>query len=480
MDGLIKGFYQYKSLSDTVFILKEIELKQEKDPTLHIDQANASFARFMEVAPITTAAGVEKTKQLKLGLEQAIAEIQRGENATGAVANLEKLVSDFTGLIVEYDVAGSATYLQQFNLQKNILIAIILALSCGLIFVSSLVIKNTITSRIFAINKVLQAMSRGDFTVKMTQQRNDEIGEMTLALNNVAQELNTTIAAIKRNANIIDAKSSEIADGNTDLASRTEEQASALQETAASMEEIKTTVANNTENAQRANQLAFSAKDTASKGAEVMQDVAVTMRHIEESTQKVSDITSVINGIASQTNILALNAAVEAARAGEQGRGFAVVAAEVRNLASRSGDAAKEIQALINDAVRNISHGSTLVVNAGNTMDGIVTSVDRVSNIMQEITTASEEQNTGITQIAVAINQMDAMTQQNSALVESSALNTRTLSTQANELAASVAIFNVDEPAPVAVLTTPAEVQNRPPVLTSPKAKDKESEWKTF
>ncbi len=205
MDGLIKGFYQYKSLSDTVFILKEIELKQEKDPTLHIDQANASFARFMEVAPITTAAGVEKTKQLKLGLEQAIAEIQRGENATGAVANLEKLVSDFTGLIVEYDVAGSATYLQQFNLQKNILIAIILALSCGLIFVSSLVIKNTITSRIFAINKVLQAMSRGDFTVKMTQQRNDEIGEMTLALNNVAQELNTTIAAIKRNANIIDA-----------------------------------------------------------------------------------------------------------------------------------------------------------------------------------------------------------------------------------------------------------------------------------
>ena len=236
----------------------------------------------------------------------------------------------------------------------------------------------------------------------------------------------------------------EIRQGNSDLSGRTEQQASALEETAASMEELTSTVRQNADNAHQANQLALSASDTATRGGEVVARVVETMCSISDSSKKVVDIISVIDGIAFQTNILALNAAVEAARAGEQGRGFAVVATEVRNLAQRSAAAAKEIKALIGDSVDKVGVGSALVAEAGQTMDDVVASVRRVSDIVAEISAASTEQSAGIGQVNQAIGQMDGVTQQNAALVEEAAAAAESLQQQSATLVALVAEFRMD------------------------------------
>ncbi|MFN4003943.1 MAG: methyl-accepting chemotaxis protein [Hylemonella sp.] len=263
------------------------------------------------------------------------------------------------------------------------------------------------------------------------------------ALRNMLQRMQTAVATVRQGAESVSTASAEIAQGNQDLSARTESQASALEETAASMEELGSTVKQNADNARQANQLAQSASTVAVKGGEVVAQVVDTMKGINDASKKIADIINVIDGIAFQTNILALNAAVEAARAGEQGRGFAVVAGEVRNLAQRSAEAAKEIKALITDSVGRVEQGTALVDQAGATMNEVVASIRRVTDIMGEISAASAEQSAGVAQVGEAITQMDQTTQQNAALVEEMAAAAASLNTQAQELVQAVAVFRL-------------------------------------
>jgi methyl-accepting chemotaxis protein len=263
------------------------------------------------------------------------------------------------------------------------------------------------------------------------------------AMNGVAQGLGKIVREVHRRTDTIASATDEIAAGNVDLSQRTEEQASSLEETASSMEELTGTVKQNAQNAKQANQLAGGASAVAVKGGEVVGQVVQTMFSINESSKKIADIISVIDGIAFQTNILALNAAVEAARAGEQGRGFAVVASEVRTLAQRSAAAAKEIKSLITDSVAKVEDGSKLVDQAGQTMEEIVTAVKRVTDIMAEIAAASQEQSSGIEQVNQAIVQMDQVTQQNAALVEEAAAAADSLREQAQSLTQAVSVFKL-------------------------------------
>jgi methyl-accepting chemotaxis protein len=289
----------------------------------------------------------------------------------------------------------------------------------------------------------LERIAQGDFSEKIEAEYHGSFGEIKDNANLTVERLTETVQRIKEAADTISTASKEIASGNTDLSSRTEEQASSLEETAASMEQLTSTVKQNAENAKQANQLALSASDIAVKGGAVVGQVVGTMSSISESSKKIVDIISVIDGIAFQTNILALNAAVEAARAGEQGRGFAVVASEVRNLAQRSAAAAKEIKGLISDSVEKVGAGTRLVDEAGKTMDEVVNSVKRVTDIMAEITAASTEQSQGIEQVNTAITQMDDVTQQNAALVEQAAAAAESLEEQAQDLAALMSTFKL-------------------------------------
>ncbi|HDR8965550.1 TPA: MCP four helix bundle domain-containing protein [Burkholderia vietnamiensis] len=288
------------------------------------------------------------------------------------------------------------------------------------------------------------------------------------SLDAMRARLTTIVQGIKVSAESISLAAAEVAQGNVDLSQRTEEQAASLEETAASMEQLTSTVRQNTENARQGSTLAAAASQTAASGGTVVKQVVGTMEDIASSSQKVAEIISVIEGIAFQTNILALNAAVEAARAGEQGRGFAVVAGEVRTLAQRSAVAAKEIKELIETSVTHVAAGSALVSNAGTTMDEIVRSVRRVTDIMGEIASASSEQSTGIEQVNVAVTQMDEVTQQNAALVEQATAAAQSMADQADSLKAAVAIFKVESrsqpaAAPVAaVARTPARGAKRP------------------
>jgi len=283
-----------------------------------------------------------------------------------------------------------------------------------------------------------------------------------MALQETVGTLHASMLKIRQGSSTIATASSQIAAGNQDLSSRTEQQASSLQETAASMEELTSTVTQNAENARQANQLAVSASGVAVRGGSVVAQVVDTMGAINTSSRKIVDIIGVIDGIAFQTNILALNAAVEAARAGEQGRGFAVVAAEVRSLAQRSAEAAKEIKALIDDSVQKVGEGSRQVAQAGSTMDEIVGSVQRVTDIMAEIMAASQEQTQGIGQVNQAITQMDQVAQQNAALVEEAAAAAASLQTQAVTLGEVVDLFRLEAQHPLAAAAQ--SLQGRPPL----------------
>ena len=291
---------------------------------------------------------------------------------------------------------------------------------------------------------VARRVADGDLTAQIDASATDETGQLLLALKDMNGSLLTIVAEVRGGTDSIATSSTEIAAGNQDLSSRTEQQAGSLEETASSMEELTSTVKQNADNARQANQLAASASQVAVKGGEVVAQVVGTMESINASSNKIVDIIAVIDGIAFQTNILALNAAVEAARAGEQGRGFAVVASEVRNLAQRSASAAKEIKTLIGASVEQVHAGSKLVAEAGSTMNDIVSSVQRVSDIISEITAASSEQSAGIDEINRAIGQMDAVTQQNAALVEEAAAAAESMQNQAHSLAQIVSVFKLD------------------------------------
>ncbi|CNI83642.1 methyl-accepting chemotaxis protein [Yersinia bercovieri] len=306
-------------------------------------------------------------------------------------------------------------------------------------------ITRNVLDRLAEASTIFSEISKGQLAKKVPQYGSNEIGKLFVNIELMRKSLAEIISGVKEAATNIKNNSVEIAEGNNDLSSRTEEQASALQETAASMEQIKTTVENNTTHAHEANKLAMDTKDMADSGSLIMVDVVHSMDTIANHASQISNIIKVIDGIAGQTNILALNAAVEAARAGEQGRGFAVVATEVRNLAQRSADAAKEIRGLIEHSVHDTQTGSKRVDSAKNTMTEIVAMVSKVSGIMQDITQASEEQSMGIRQVAVAINEMDVVTQQNSALVEESATITALMNEQTMVMEEMVSVFQLNE-----------------------------------
>jgi methyl-accepting chemotaxis protein len=312
---------------------------------------------------------------------------------------------------------------------------------------------------------VAETVASGDLSQHIDASGKDETGALLRALRHMNDSLTSIVGEVRSGTDTIATASAEISAGNLDLSNRTEQQASALEETAASMEELTTTVRNNADNARQANTLSMTASDVAVQGGAVVSQVIDTMGAINEASRKIVDIIAVIDGIAFQTNILALNAAVEAARAGEQGRGFAVVASEVRTLAQRSAAAAKEIKELIGASVEQVEAGTKLVDKAGATMEDVVTSIRRVTDIMGEITTASQEQSGGIEQVNRAIGQMDAVTQQNAALVEQSAAAATSMQDQAMKLAQVVSVFKL-EPGAAGV---PAAVMKKP-VAQLPKA----------
>ena len=338
-------------------------------------------------------------------------------------------------------------------------------------------------SLISPMNRLIDSIrhiASGDLVKRIDVEGSNEIGQLAESLRHMQGELMNTVGDVRNGANAIYSGASEIAMGNNDLSSRTEQQAASLEETAASMEQLTATVKQNAENARQASHLALSASETAQKGGKVVDNVVQTMRDIASSSQKIADIISVIDGIAFQTNILALNAAVEAARAGEQGRGFAVVAGEVRNLAQRSAQAAREIKSLIEDSVSRVDVGSTLVESAGETMDEIVNAVTRVTDIMGEIASASDEQSRGIDQVGLAVAEMDRVTQQNASLVEESAAAAAALEEQASRLTQAVAVFRIqhDQQRARDVATAKpasATVQPRKAAVT-----DAGDNWETF
>jgi methyl-accepting chemotaxis protein len=321
--------------------------------------------------------------------------------------------------------------------------------------------------------RIANALAEGDLTQQITKDYPGTFGRAKNALNGTVENLKALVGEIKESSDTIKTASQEIAAGNNDLSHRTEEQASSLEETAASMQELTSTVQTNSENATHANELALASSEIARKGVAVVNQVVTTMEGINNSSRKIVDIITVIDGIAFQTNILALNAAVEAARAGEQGRGFAVVATEVRSLAQRAAAAAGEIKNLISDSVEKVEDGSQLVARAGKTMEDIVNSIESVSATISAITSASVEQNSGIQQVNLAISQMDDVTQQNAALVEQAAAAAEALEEQARNLSVTVDNFKIDgmkKSAPVVkTYTKPAPTKITPKTVATPK-----------
>ena len=335
--------------------------------------------------------------------------------------------------------AEAAELIQSYRM--TVLVAGVAGLA--LLVVLSWVVVQRIRRSLGAVSAVAQRIGEGDLSQPIEVQGRGEVAEMMRAMQGMQTSLVRIVGDVRHSSDSIATGSSEIAMGNADLSQRTEEQASNLEETAASMEQITSTVKNNADTARKAATLAGSASQAAVKGGDVVGQVVTTMQDISAASRKITDIISVIDGIAFQTNILALNAAVEAARAGEQGRGFAVVASEVRSLAQRSAEAAKEIKALIGASVEKVENGTQLVSNAGQSMEDIVAQVQRVSDLIGEISSATGEQTIGISQVGEAVMQLDQVTQQNAALVEQSAAAADSLKHQAARLSEIVSVFRL-------------------------------------
>jgi methyl-accepting chemotaxis protein len=368
-----------------------------------------------------------------------IAAMQSADTTFGI---LSKSVDD---LIARMNV-DAVSAISEINDQsrKTSLLLSLFGLGVGVVAVwTSWTMQKKIVSELVRSGNVAKAVAEGDLLVDTRTDRQDEVGDLMRVLASMQLSLASVVRNVRQASESVATNSAEIAQGNHDLSARTESQASALEQTAASMEQLSSQVKQTADNAQQANKLAMNASTVAMQGGEVVSQVVETMKGINESSRKIGDIISVIDGIAFQTNILALNAAVEAARAGEQGRGFAVVASEVRSLAGRSADAAKEIKTLINASVERVEQGTALVDKAGETMTDVVSSIRQVTDIMGEISSASNEQASGVAQVGEAVVQMDQATQQNAALVEEMAAAASSLKSQATELVEAVAVFKL-------------------------------------
>jgi methyl-accepting chemotaxis protein len=412
-------------------------------------QTDRARQRYAEMLQARTAYRADQAEFLKLLGEGKKSE---AEHLLGSsVAKNEKVYFDKVKGIVDLGEAfmQDATHAAQDQYRSGAIYMLSLAgvailLACALAYW----VTRSITRPLQTAVRIARTVASGDLTSRIEAASADETGQLLRELKDMNHSLVTLVGEVRHGAETIATASSQIASGNLDLSSRTEQQASSLQQTAAAMEQLTSTVRQSADNARQANQLVLSASAIAGKGGAVVLQVVDTMQEINSSALKIVDIIAVIDGIAFQTNILALNAAVEAARAGEQGRGFAVVASEVRSLAQRSAAAAKEIKALIDDSVNKVDSGSRLVAQAGATMGEIVASVQRVTDIMGEIASASAEQETGIGQINQAISEMDGVTQQNAALVEEAAAAASALQQQANGLTRTVSAFRLDQGAP--------------------------------
>ena len=345
----------------------------------------------------------------------------------------------------EQRAAFAAARLNSIKISGTAMVIVLAGMAVG-----GLLLVRSIVRPLREAGEVSRRIGDGDLTVHVDTDRRDEIGELLRAVASMRDSLRGVVSQVRASTDSIQVASSEVAQGNADLSQRTEQAASSLQQTASAMEELTSTVRQTADSARTASQLAASASTVAARGGNVVAQVVSTMDEINTSSRKIADITGVIDGIAFQTNILALNAAVEAARAGEQGRGFAVVAGEVRSLAQRSAEAAREIKSLIGASVERVESGARLVGDAGTTMTEIVGSVQRVTDIIAEISAASEEQSSGIGSVNDAVAQLDQATQQNAALVEESAAAAESLREQARQLADLVTGFKVEAGAPAA------------------------------
>ncbi|MEG2046876.1 MAG: methyl-accepting chemotaxis protein [Comamonas sp.] len=410
-------------------------------------------------------------------------------------AKLDELLKYNGQSINAATAAGNAVFASsQIWLRSLIVLCCVLGLGLAVL------IARSIAKPLQKAVELAQAVAGGRLDMHIEAKGQDEVAALTHALGEMNDSLRNIVGRVRQGTDSIATASSQIASGNHDLSARTEEQASSLEETAASMEELTATVKQNASNAQQANQLAAAASQVAQRGGATVSQVVETMDAINTSSRKIVDIIAVIDAIAFQTNILALNAAVEAARAGEQGRGFAVVAGEVRTLAQRSATAAKEIKQLIDDSVDKVAAGSQQVAQAGKTMEEIVGSVRRVTDIMAEISAASHEQTSGIEQINTAVSQMDQVTQQNAALVEESAAAAASLQNQAATLADIVSVFQLGagstRPAPASAAVVPRQpalapsqrmapssttrsIAHKKPAAAAPAASEEEA-WETF
>ncbi|SDA81307.1 methyl-accepting chemotaxis protein [Janthinobacterium sp. 551a] len=438
-DTSLSGYFAEES---KVSSASSAELQKKIEALIDKPEEKAMFAGLLEQRKVYIGSRDQVYKLKGESQVEAANEVFE-KTFVPAAAKYQKMVAD----LLQHQRASIDTTAREIDdvakTSRNLLLTLAaLALAFGV--VCAWVLTMGIVRPLRTAVEIARKVADGDLTAQIDASAKDETGQLLLALQDMNTSLLNIVSEVRSGTDSIATSSTQIAAGNQDLSSRTEEQAGSLEETASSMEELTSTVKQNADNARQANQLAASAAQVAVKGGDVVAQVVGTMQSINASSNKIVDIISVIDGIAFQTNILALNAAVEAARAGEQGRGFAVVASEVRNLAQRSASAAKEIKTLIGASVEQVNAGSMLVAQAGSTMNDIVDSVQRVSDIITEITAASSEQSVGIDEINRAIGQMDAVTQQNAALVEESAAAAESMQHQAHSLAQVVSVFKLN------------------------------------